>query len=104
MEVNIIDKKFLQFYADKYENYSNKLFSFQIVHQSEVLRILMHFYKNNNNFRSIYLKEKIGVNDHTVDSSKELITLYNFFKISDIKRTDNLPTCIEKYNTFKNQM
>lgn len=100
MEIEIIDKRFLQFYCDKYENYSNKMFSFQIVHKSEILKILHHFYKNNNNFRAIYLKEKLGVNSHIVESSKELINLYNFFKISDIQRTDSLPVCIIKYSEF----
>ena len=89
----------LQFYADNV-NYNNKMFSFDIKYRPEIFNILYAFAKNKNKFRAIFLKTTEQIGTYKLESSKELIFEYNFFKeVFNINEVDkNL-----QYNLYKSQ-
>ena len=101
MNEDFILIKTLQFYADKQGYYSNKLFSFKIVDESEVLIILAHFYLSGNTFRAIFLKEKFEVAGRFITSSKELILEYNFFVIMKNRVFSSKREIYDNYKLFK---
>lgn len=86
----------LQFYADNYK-YKNKLFSFGIKNKIEIFNILFAFWKNKNEFRSIWLKKTEIIGTYQLDSSKELIYEYNFFKLQTDIMTAEKSTVLAKY-------
>lgn len=91
----------LQFYADKSGYYSNKLFSFKIADDSEIISILAHFNLAGNKFRAIFLKEKFEVAGRYITSSKELILEYNFFEIMKNRVFSSKSEIYENYRIFK---
>lgn len=93
--------KTLQFYADKQGYYSNKLFSFRIANESEIISILAHFNLGANKFRAIFLKEKFEVAGRFITSSKELILEYNFFEIMKNRVFTSKNEIYENYKLFK---
>lgn len=93
--------KTLQFYADKQGYYSNKLFSFRIANESEIISILAHFNLGGNKFRAIFLKEKFEVAGRYITSSKELILEYNFFEIMKNRVFSSKVEIYENYRMFK---
>lgn len=93
--------KTLQFYADKNGYYSNKLFSFKIANESEIISILAHFNLGGNKFRAIFLKEKFEVAGRFITSSKELILEYNFFEIMKNRVFTSKSEIYENYKLFK---
>lgn len=97
--MDIIKTYKLQFYADN-ANYRNKMFSFEIKYKAEIFNILYAFAKNNNQFRAIFLKTTETIGTYKLESSKELIYEYNFFKeVFNINEVDkNL-----QYNLYKSQ-
>jgi hypothetical protein len=86
----------LQFYADN-DQYKNKLFSFGIKNRIEIFNILFAFWKNKNEFRSIWLKKTEIIGTYQLDSSKELIYEYNFFKLETDIMTAEKSTVLAKY-------
>jgi hypothetical protein len=86
----------LQFYADN-DHYKNKLFSFGIKNRIEIFNILFAFWKNKNEFRSIWLKKTEIIGTYQLDSSKELIYEYNFFKLETDIMTAEKSTVLAKY-------
>jgi hypothetical protein len=86
----------LQFYADN-NQYKNKLFSFVIKNRIEIFNILFAFWKNKNEFRSIWLKTTEIIGTYQLDSSKELIYEYNFFKLETDIMTAEKSTVLAKY-------
>lgn len=93
--------KTLQFYADKQGYYSNKLFSFKIANESEIISILAHFNLGGNKFRAIFLKEKFEVAGRFITSSKELILEYNFFEIMKNRVFSSKSEIYENFKMFK---
>lgn len=93
--------KTLQFYADKQGYYSNKLFSFKIANESEIISILAHFNLGGNKFRAIFLKEKFEVAGRYITSSKELILEYNFFEVMKNRVFSSKSEIYENYRMFK---
>ena len=93
--------KTLQFYADKKGYYSNKLFSFRVANESEIMSILAHFNLGGNKFRAIFLKEKFEVAGRFITSSKELILEYNFFEIMKNRVFSSKSEIYENYKMFK---
>jgi len=93
--------KTLQFYADKPGYYSNKLFSFKIAGDSEIISILAHFNLGGNKFRAIFLKEKFEVTNRFITSSKELILEYNFFEVMKNRVFSSKSEIYENYKLFK---
>ena len=93
--------KTLQFYADKKGYYSNKLFSFRIANESEIISVLAHFNLGGNKFRAIFLKEKFEVAGRFITSSKELILEYNFFEIMKNRVFSSKSEIYENYKMFK---
>ena len=93
--------KTLQFYADKHGYYSNKMFSFKIANESEIISILAHFNLGGNKFRAIFLKEKFEVAGRFIASSKELILEYNFFEVMRNRVFSSKSEIYENYKLFK---
>ena len=93
--------KTLQFYADKQGYYSNKMFSFKITDESEIISILAHFNLGGNKFRAIFLKEKFEVAGRFITSSKELILEYNFFEIMKNRVFSSKSEIYENYRLFR---
>jgi hypothetical protein len=69
----------IQFYADKKNEYSNRLFSFAVYTQKEAFKILLRFHCNANTFRAIFWKTKLCEQGFTTWDSTELLHFYNFF-------------------------
>lgn len=101
MNEDFILIKTLQFYADKSGYYSNKLFSFKIASESEIISILAHFNLGGNKFRAIFLKEKFEVAGRFITSSKELILEYNFFEIMKNRVFSSKSEIYVNYKLFK---
>lgn len=93
--------KTLQFYADRQGYYSNKLFSFRIANESEIISVLAHFNLGGNKFRAIFLKEKFEVAGRFITSSRELILEYNFFEIMKNRVFSSKSEIYENYKLFK---
>ena len=93
--------KTLQFYADKHGYYSNKMFSFKIANESEIISILAHFNLGGNKFRAIFLKEKFEVAGRFITSSKELILEYNFFEVMSKRVFSSKSEIYENFKMFK---
>ena len=101
MNEDFILIKTLQFYADKKGYYSNKMFSFKIANESEIISILAHFNLGGNKFRAIFLKEKFEVAGRFITSSKELILEFNFFEIMKNRVFSSKSEIYENYKLFK---
>lgn len=101
MNEDFILIKSLQFYADKKGYYSNKMFSFKIANESEIISILAHFNLGGNKFRAIFVKEKFEVAGRFITSSKELILEYNFFEIMKNRVFSSKSEIYDNYKLFK---
>ena len=101
MNEDFILIKTLQFYADKKGYYSNKMFSFKIANESEIISILAHFNLGGNKFRAIFLKEKFEVAGRFITSSKELILEFNFFEIMKNRVFSSKSEIYANYKLFK---
>jgi hypothetical protein len=89
---------YIQFYADKMNCYSNKLFSFPVENVKSAFRILLHFKCANNSFRSIYLKTVDNPRVLEYETQIELTKYTEFFKTYD---TSNYPTLEQAWNDFQ---
>jgi hypothetical protein len=91
------NRKFIQFYADKMDCYSNKLFSFEVDSIRSGFRLLLHFHCKQNRFRAIFMRYS--------DSERSLVT-DQFIRLNDYERffneydSSHFPLLTEAYNDF----
>lgn len=90
-------QSFLQFYADKENKYSNKLFSFKVDNLIKAFNLLFYFHKNGNKFRSMYIKRVIDTEDRESDKFIKLPDHLKFFANYDFSHN---PTNSEAYHDF----
>ena len=93
--------RYLQFYADKQNCYSNKFFSFQIADINEILSILAHFRLNGNSFRAIFYNTSMSYMGVFSKDSHELIDYYNFFKLHESVKFKSKSEIYDRYKFFK---
>lgn len=96
--------RLLQFYADKQNCYSNKLFSFKIADINEILSILAHFRLANNTFRAIYYNTSMSYMNVISKDTHELIDYYNFFKINESVKFKSKSEIYDRYKFFKSEL
>jgi hypothetical protein len=91
-------KKYLQFYADKQQSYSNKFFSFLVADTTEAFKLLLHFHCKGNSFRAIFIVTEIFNSKCSVKNSVEHYGFYNFFTSYD---SSHFPTLVEAIRDYK---
>ena len=91
-------KSQIQFYADKENEYKNRLFSFSVLSRDDAFRVLLHFHCKKNRFRAIFYKTTVSVGEHQTRFSDELIPEYNFFYSYN---SDHMPTLKEAERDFE---
>ena len=90
--------KYVQFYADKENCYSNKLFSFPVENIKSAFRVLLKFSCAGNYFRYIYLKTTTDTRDLENEIQTALEDYKNFFNNYD---SNHFPTLGEAWNDFQ---
>ena len=104
MNESIIYYRYVQFYADKHNCYSNKFFSFQIADINEILSILAHFRLNGNSFRAIFYNTSMSYMGVYSKDTHELIDYYNFFKINESVKFKSKSEIYDRYKFFKSEL
>lgn len=89
----------LQFYADKPEQYENKLFTFNSKTRNECFKIMLYFAVRGNHFRKAYHNVKLKrYNQPDVIAADSLQTFVDYFNQCEY---DKPPTLQEAINDFK---
>jgi hypothetical protein len=92
------NRKFLQFYADKRDCYTNKLFSFEVDSIQSGFRLLLHFHCKQNRFRAIFIRYSYFERALVTDQFIRLNDYEHFFKEYD---SSHFPSLNEAFNDFK---
>jgi hypothetical protein len=99
MTNNLIIYDQLQFYADKQNVYTNRLFTFRVSSKYECFRIMLKFAINNNHFRSAFLNTKvIKVGAAPFQTGEKLKTFCDYFNKCEY---DSPPTLAEAINDYR---
>lgn len=93
----INNRKFIQFYSDKKDCYTNKLFSFEVDSIRSGFRLLLHFHCKQNQFRAIFMRYSDSERALVTDQFVRLNDYEKFFKGYD---SSHFPSLQEAYNDF----
>lgn len=96
MESYYIQKQ-LQFYADKPNQYTNKLFTFKCSTTDDCFRVLLKFAIAGNSFRSAYFNYKFVDGVDKVVSPTNLKKFVDFFNKCEYEKP---PSLLQAYNDY----
>lgn len=95
----MIQKKQLQFYADKKNHYTNKLFTFQVDNETAAFRVMLRFAVCGNTFRFAAINLHIVIPSSTLNiEDSNLQSFVDYFNKAEY---DKEPTLAQALNDYR---
>ncbi len=97
----ITQNRYLQFYADKPNYYTNKLFTFKVRNEIDAFRCMLKFAINDNTFRFAAINDTLELQGTKHKSQTPYLSLHQFVEYFNNAEFDHIPTFNEAINDYR---